>query len=313
MRNYSTIRARTQIVLIPLILIALSAHFVADTQGQQTNLKVKVSPITLSAGSTNNITVLIDNSFENIYDVDVRISFVPTQIGTTLPTVLGSSNWKFRTLEYGKNIAIEIPISVPEESAGKGYSANVVLIYKRLGYISPISETHVLGFYAKGIIKMEMFDFIIEPSPAIRGSIISVSATLLNRGNVAARFATAILIPSSIFALGPESSSYLGEIEPNSPTPFTLEATVNSSVHEGSYRMKIRVEYQDQESGSHTLEEEVSAYIVEAVVQPPKSASQQIVEVIYNRLTYVSLAVAATIIAVVLFLKRRCSNEESET
>jgi hypothetical protein len=304
--------------VIFLVLSISLVNLTRDVAGQQTRLEVTGEPTTLSAGFNTTIVINIFNEFEPIYDVDVSVSFPQSQTTTISPVVIGASNWKFERIGMGENVTIKPLIFVTESAAGNAYPADISISYTRLGYISPSSETHTIGFYAKGQIIMIAYDFIVELEPAYEdngrtrnnafptdaGSTITVTGSLLNKGNVPAMFTNVTLIPNPILILQPESASYLGEVDPNSPAPFTLETKTSPHAEDGNHAILIKVEYQDRESKTYSFEEELTVYIFKTQVQESPSTSEKIIGIIRQNLLFVIIGIIIFILLIGLLIKR---------
>ncbi len=293
-----------------LVLLALAAslsHAMVSSVCQTSNLTVAAFPTTLRAGYNTPVLVAILNDFETVYDVRVEISFSQSQTAAVSPTVIGTSDWKFQKIEKGENLTIRPTIFTPKEAAGNAYTASIAIGYKRLGYVSAYSESHTIGFYAKGRIEMTVYDFTVEPEPVSAGSVLSITASLLNTGNVPAKFASVTLLPNPILTLKPSSYSYLGKIDPDDPTPFTLEASVKQWAGEGSHALSLKVQYEDEESIVHTFEKEVTVNIAPRQEGSPKSTQQTVIDLIRGNLPYVIVGALAVVVIVVLLMKRRSS------
>jgi len=302
-----------QSFLLVLVAGGMTGGLCGSILGQITHLEVSASPTSLKAGFNTTVTITILNKFEPIYDMDVALSFPQSQITSVSPVVIGTSNLKFGKVNKGANVTLTPLIFVPEEAAGNGYQATVTITYKRLGYISPYTEVHTIGFYAQGQISVVIYDLLVEPEDATAGSPLTITGTLLNKGNIPALFTNATLLPHPLLTLIPESYSYLGEVDPNSPTPFTLETTVNPTAQEGNYTVKIQVEYEDKESRSYIIQKTASFHIIEAEETQPQGGPERIMEMIRERLLYIVIGVLVIIIIGVTVKLRRLSYKEFET
>jgi hypothetical protein len=293
-----------------LVLLAIAtglSHAMVSSVCQTSNLTVAAFPTTLRAGYNTPALVAILNDFETVYDVSVQISFSQSQTAAVSPTVIGASDWKFQKIDKGENLTVRPTIFTPKEAAGNAYTASIVIGYKRLGYVSAYSESHTIGFYAKGRIEMTVYDFTVEPEPVSAGSVLSITASLLNTGNVPAKFASVTLLPNPILTLKPGSYSYLGEVDPDDPTPFTLEASVKQGAGEGSHTLSLKVQYEDEESIVHTFEKEVTVNIAPRQEGSPKSTQQTVIDLIRGNLPYVMVGGLAVVVVVVLLMKRQSS------
>ncbi len=302
--------------LIFLIMLASIPVFINDdlsALGQARNLNVEVNPTSLESGFNTTITVNIINNFEAIYDIDISMNFPQSQITLTSPVIIGINNWRFERMKKGESTSIEALIFVPKAAAGSGYIANILISYKRLGYISPYTEAHNIGFYAKGEIDMVAYDFSIEEESIIAGSPLSITASLLNKGTVIARFTNISIAPNPILILQPESYSYLGDVDPNSPSPFTLEATIKTETKEGTYSIKIVTEYEDEERKSHRIENEIEVNVtVQSTEQKPQSIYDRAIEFIKANILYSLIAIIVIIVLIIIIIRRRSSKSEFE-
>ncbi|MBS7658606.1 MAG: hypothetical protein QXL69_03815 [Candidatus Bathyarchaeia archaeon] len=251
------------ILLIPLIFI--SYYTITPSYAQITYLKVEASTTLLKAGFINNVTLTIFNDFETIYELYASLSFQTFNA----PTVLGASSWKLGKLMKGNQAEIKVAIFAPDSIAGNAYTANLVLTYKRLGYISSYTEVHTLGFYVKGWIEITLYDLMVDPNPAYPGNTISFTASILNKGNIPASFTNVSLLKNDVLILTFESFNYLGEIDSASSTPFTLEAIVNPEAYEGNYTATIIVSYEDKEHNIHTINYQIPF----SVIKPSETQS----------------------------------------
>jgi hypothetical protein len=308
------------IFLLTILLIPLSISSTETVKSQTTNLEVKVYPTTLDAGYNTTVTVDVINEFEPIYDVDLSLSFSPPSQSDMMisapsdaPVVIGTGNFKFEKIEEGKSVRIEPIVFASRDSSGKGYSSYVTISYKRLGYISTQSEAHVVGFYVKGQIAMIVYEFSVEPDPVVAGSEILITASLLNKGTIEASYTNVSLTPNPILIQKLESYSYIGEVDPNSPAPFTLEAAVNEDTKEGKYPVNIRIEYEDEESKVYVINRELEIYIIETIKEEgTQSTSDLIVNFIKDNLIFLLTGIIIVIIVIILLLRRRASKEDFE-
>ena len=304
--------------IIFLVLTISIVNLTTYVTGQQTRLEVIGTPTTLKAGFNTTVVITIFNEFEPIYDIDVSVSFQQSQTTTISPVVIGANNWKFERIGMGENVTINPLIFVTESASGNAYPADILISYTRLGYISPSSETHTIGFYAKGQIIMIAYDFIVEIESAYEnnernsdnefprdlGSTVTVTGSLLNKGNIPAMFTNVTMIPNPILILQSESTSYLGEVDPNSPAPFTLEAKISPDTKDGNHTILIKVEYQDQESKKHSFEKELTVYILKTQVKEPLSTSERIIGIIRQNLLFVIIGIVVLIFLIVIMIKR---------
>lgn len=311
---------RNTIALIALFMAITSIfHLTGEGYCQIAHLDVEPSETSLKAGFNNNVTITIYNGFEPIYELDIAISFPTSMQVPSSPTVLGVNHWKFDKVNKGDQVKLPIVIFVPDDAAGNAYTASLILTYKRLGYISPYTETHTIGFYAKGWIDMTIYDLTVDPSPSRPGEPVSFTASLLNRGNIPAMFTNVTLVGDEILIYRPESFSYLGQVDPNSPAPFTLEAMIKPDVEDGNYTVAIYVSYEDEEHIPYRVVKEVSFEVIKPIEEEPRSSQIPILGYLEqarnylpqgNMLFIIVVMVLAAVIGGVAAAKRRKPEEE---
>ncbi|MHA1969675.1 MAG: hypothetical protein ACW964_17990 [Candidatus Hodarchaeales archaeon] len=103
-----------------------------------------------------------------------------------------------------------------------------------------------IGLIIRGVIQVSIFSSEISETTINQGSMVTISATLLNTGNTNAIFANAsILIEEGVLVETSNSKSYLGELEPDSPLPFSVSANINNSAEAGEYQIGCIIFYQD--------------------------------------------------------------------
>lgn len=213
--------------------------------------------------------------------------FTTSTQGSSTPSIIGVHSWTFDKVAVGDSVEIPVTIFAPKDTAGNAYSANVALTYKRLGYSSSITESETIGFYVqeeKEWIELVFYEVGVDPDPAQPGASITFSANILNKGNIPAMYTNISLLESDELFLQPESYTYLGQIDPNSPTSFDSEATVKPGVNTGIYTAQIRISYEDEDHVPYTITKEISFKIttVEENRAPPQGTLEKILGPLIN-------------------------------
>jgi len=107
------------------------------------------------------------------------------------------------------------------------------------------SETHQLTVLLRGLIEISLTDFAVIPSTPRSGSPFSITVTITNIGTSTAYAAYAVAdlegLPLSTF--GPRST-YIGNIETNLPTTFTVNLLVGNTT-ETSMKLPVTLRYMD--------------------------------------------------------------------
>ncbi|MEM0133745.1 MAG: hypothetical protein QXU18_00740 [Thermoplasmatales archaeon] len=165
-------------------------------------------------------------------------------IGISVPsafTVTGNSIFYFPgvTLQPGDNFTVPVTISSPPTTTQGSYAVTVsVDYYNTTG--SVISRTYSVGFLALATVSLVVQGFSENAS----GSTMTVSGTLLDEGAGSAYYLTieAAFTQQNVSA---SKMTYLGEIDSNTPTPFSLTFSLPSGVSNGSALVSIQVVYQN--------------------------------------------------------------------
>ena len=267
-------------------------------------------PVSIDIVTSNNrLTGGLDNDF-NITILNsggVPVSAITATLTMPSPLIVhGDNSWSFEYLEPGGSITIPLKVYAPEESIGSTYSGSLTLNY-RDDYGESHSESYPIGLIIVGRIELVVYGKEVTPQPVKPGSKVSITATLLNKGNVAARYVNASIVPNSLLDLTSESASYIGEVEENSPAPFTLTAYVRGDAEEGAFPIKINITYRDDQYRDHSFN--VTVYIT--VEKPPQGGADSGVE---GSLTgsllevgVILLTLAGASVALVILYRRRLS------
>jgi hypothetical protein len=153
---------------------------------------------------------------------------------------------------------------------------------------------------------------VVSPQTIARGSEITISATALNTGNAIANYANASLQPNSVLELSRESSTYVGEIELNSPVPFTIVAKVKTGAQNGTYPLSISLTYQDDQYKQHVLNVTTDMLVATGAELPSDSnGTNEILQFLSNG-GWSIIVVAGAGIAVLILYVRRLSKIKQE-
>jgi hypothetical protein len=260
-------------------------------------LEVTASRNFVVAGFNESLYVNVYNDYEDLYDLTITLS-APSPL-----VLIGPSSWRMDSLKRGDSKSLPITIYAPSSSVGSTYSFALTITYKRLGYVSYYTEKYSFNIFVRGWIKMIVYGISIDPKPAFPGARLSLAGTVLNQGNTAAMYANVSVIARPPFEALDESTSYLGQIDPNSPAPFTLYVRVGARAQNGTYPLTIVLTYLDDLS---------ERYSISIPVEVPISQSPQVrggapsgaspLHLQWNFALAVSIIVGAAI--AILYLKR---------
>jgi hypothetical protein len=233
-----------------LVLTVSDGHL---TDSQTWTITVTAVAISNVALSSNHITA----GFENTVNITVQNNLWKgtVQAGLTVPSpfiIRGNQSWTFTNLEPSRNVSVTTRIYVPTSATGSTMNGALTLTYGD-EHGQTYTDTFNVGLVVQGYIDVIVYDLVVNPQPVSNGSEMTITATLLNRGNVVASYANASVQLNPVLELSRESTTYVGDIEQNSPVPFTVVAHVKSSVQNGTYPVLITLTFQDDQYRQHVL------------------------------------------------------------
>ncbi|MEM2897522.1 MAG: hypothetical protein QXG01_08165 [Candidatus Bathyarchaeia archaeon] len=292
-------RLRIYSILLSLIIL-LSLSNIEYVSPQVTRLSTKVSQNVIIAERNNTVMIEVGNEYKDLYDLDIGLSIPPP-----LAILSSGNHWRLTNLKKGESYRIELSIYAPKSALGNTFAGTLTIAYKELGYISYSVETHNFNLIVYGWIDMVIYDLIVLPQPATLGSEITISANLLNKGNVAAMYTNATVIPRDCLILTRESSVYIGQVDPNSPAPFSLITNINPETQEGFYRITLLVSYQDDRHTVHELKIDTQIEIIKPSIGPSKPVSGGIQEWLVNNAWIIVLMGFFIMLSIIYVIRRR--------
>jgi hypothetical protein len=220
------------IVLLLLTLVGIAGPAVSVHAQTAGHLTMTMTGQSLTAGFNNNITIsMLNNYYSAIYDTDIVVS-IPTPLN-----LIGDDHWHYDSIALGQTVTISFQVYAPTSAVGSSYQGSVSASYKQLGDISSTEESHVLGFSVYGWINLVMYSVSMTPTSIAAGGNASISGNLLNNGNLAA-YNTNVTVESA--AASKTYSSFIGEVDPNIPRPFSFLVVFKSDLSEDTYAVTIR-------------------------------------------------------------------------
>jgi hypothetical protein len=272
--------------------------------------KVSLSIVT----SDNRIVGGFDNAFsiKIINDGKVPVSAIEASLTVPNPLVIhGRSSWSFNYLSVGDSTGFDLVVYAPDSSIGSTYSGSLTISY-RDDYGESRTDTFPIGLVVIGRVELVLYEKSVRPGLALNGSEVEITATLLNKGTVSAMYVNASILPSSILQLTPESSAYIGEVEENSQSPFTLKAYIQGNAKNGTYPIIMRITYRDDQHVDHAFNTTFHLTVL-AVKKKPQVSQDEISTFIssYEQIIMIITVLAASV--AVLLLYRRHLSRRNET
>lgn len=273
-----------------------------------------VSPVSaLTAGQVNSLPIVIQNvgtGMANSLSISVSLQALSATTGSAPLVIEGSdATWYVQNLNAGSKVTLNPQIFASTDAMDKAYQVQVSLNYRdAVGTMH--DEVHSLGFSVQGSIIIVVQSVFISPAPVGAGGNITVSGNLLNEGNVAAMYMNATAIVKPPFETLDGSSIYLGELDPNTPLPFSLSMRIMSDAANGTYPLNVLFYYKDSFGTTHSVER-VFDVTVSGVYQPPRPTVKQVFFLFTPLgLSIIIIVIAAIIIVAYFFIKKRAHGKQ---
>jgi hypothetical protein len=219
------------------------------------------SEVSIIAGRAHDVNFNITNNNRNPI-TDVVVTLVPRSESLE---ILGDSRWTLQELSAQSKARFSTRVFASESLIGSPVSFEV-----RVQYISGDqlkSDSFSLGGNVLGEIKIDINDLLVRDI----GDVPNLTGNLLNQGNTKALFTT-IEIQSNPTSTNQTSlvpltdtPQYLGDLEDNSPLPFSIPLAIgtnddngssgskSSSLAAGNYPISLRITYSDELRNTHQV------------------------------------------------------------
>jgi len=268
---------------------------------------VKVSNQYVTVGLVNTINFTISN---NIWHGRVDVSYtVPNPL-----VIYGNNSWTFYNITPDDIIVVTVSVYVPFGAYGNTFPTQIGLSYSD-DYGNEYTETYSVGLVTRGYIRIVVYEKSVIPTPVKPGEKVAFSATILNKGNIGAIFTNVSIISNDILELTPESVTYIGDVDANSPVPFTVYAYVKSDVNNGTYPILIKIYYEDDLFNGYSLNVTFLLTVLKVTntENETQSTTIDLYEVLYRGGWTVIIGGIAVIVFAIVYSKKKLKQLESSS
>jgi hypothetical protein len=291
------------IVLAALIIAMAAIGVPFGHAATSSNLSVTSSGTVLTAARNNTLTLEITNVGKYLRELDVALTIPP-------PLVLfGDNHWIKSWFAQGQAIHANLTVFAPSSAAGTTTQGSIVAVYKVAGETTPSTETHAISFLVHGWIDIQVYEITVDPNPVLPGHEITISGNILNRGVVAAMYTNVTAGAGDTFVQGSVTPTYVGQVDPNAPAPFTVTAIINSNSSEGPHAATISVYYTDDLQLNHVMNVSISFGVISELptTETTKTdiVSQLLSIPVLSIPVLLGLAVIIVLVIVGIYLRRR--------
>jgi len=269
------------------------------------NLSVASSGTVFTASRNNTLTIEISNVGKYVRELDVTLTIPP-------PLVLfGDNHWIRSTFAPGHLIRANLTVFAPSSAAGTTLQGSLVAVYKLIGETILSTETHAISFLVRGWIDIKVYEITVDPLPALPGSEIAISGNLLNRGVIAAMYTNVTVAEDQPLVKGSVKPTYVGQVDPNAPAPFSVTAAIDSATPQGDYQATIHVYYRDDIQLDHAVTIPVSFAVVSELPKTQTTSTTVLDQLLSNDLLMLGLVVVVILVIIGVVIRRRRRPQET--
>ena len=289
-----------------MLIIAMAAAGVqVGHAATSSNLSVTSSGTVLAAARNNTLTIEITNVGKYLREFDAALTIPP-------PLVLfGDNHWIKSSFARGQSIHANLTVFAPSSAAGTTPQGSILAVYKVIGETTPSSETHAISFLVRGWIDIQVYEVTVDPDPVLPGHEITISGNILNRGVIAAMYTNVTAEAGETFVQGSVQPTYVGQVDPNAPAPFSVTATVDSTSSEGTHEATILVYYTDDLQLNHVIKASVSFGVVSELPTTETTRTDIVSELLSIPVLALGLGVIILLVIVGAYLRGRRKHTSS--
>src|SRR6185503_12832558 len=161
--------------------------------------------------------------------------------------ILGESEWTVKQMDAGYTQEFTTQVFAPTSLIGESTNFELSLRYLSDGQTE--TDSVDLGAYIDGEISIRAYELEVN----YIGGTPNIVGNLLNEGNTVALFTTIEVVDAGGLVMDLPPQQYLGDLEENSPLPFSIPIDVGST-GAGTYPVSLKITYKDNLRQLHTLD-----------------------------------------------------------
>ena len=277
--------------------------------------------VILTAGTIEDLKFRIKNNAQNfsnpLTDLVVNLNVSPKES----IEILGNSRWTFDSMNPQSYYDLDTKIFAAEQIANTPVEFSI-----NIDYISNQElkkESLFLGAYIEGKIRISGHDFVIREV----GDVPNFSGNLLNEGNIRALFTKVDLLnlksvsnlinntnnsgnnsyKDNAILLSKPQEQYLGDLDANSPLPFSIPIDLNANAIPEKYSFTLNVTYSDDLRQVHHAVLNGTADVDLLKESENESKSESIIDVITKNYIMLIIVIAIIVLTIIgiFYAKRR--------
>ncbi len=162
--------------------------------------------------------------------------------------ILGESKWDVQRIDKDSKVVLATRVFAANALIGNPSSFDLTVEYSSNGKSN--IERFTLGTYVAGEISIRAYDIEVN----YIGGTPNIVGNLLNEGNTVALFTTVELVGAENLVSSLPPSQYLGDLEENSPLPFSIPVRIDDNSEAGVYPVSLQITYKDNLRELHALD-----------------------------------------------------------
>jgi hypothetical protein len=206
--------------------------------------------------------------------------------------ILGDSKWTVKSMDANYDKEFSTQVFAPIDAIGKSTTFNLNLQYLSEGQTK--TDSVDLGSYVDGEISIRAYEIDVN----YIGGTPNLVGNLLNEGNTLAMFTTIEVTGADNLVSTLPPQQYLGDLEENSPLPFSIPIDVGST-GAGTYPVSLKITYKDNLRQLHTLD--INTQVKFAPEQPTTESQAPS----FNPAIPVGIGIAVVIAIIIVVIIRR--------
>jgi hypothetical protein len=292
-------------VVLAVLIVAMAASGVQVGHASSSNLSVTSSGTVLLAARNNTLAIEITNVGKYLKDFDVSLTIPP-------PLVLfGDNHWIRPSFSPRESIKANLTVYAPSSAAGTTQQGSVVALYKAVGEATLTTENHAISFLVRGWIEIAVYEITVDPELVLPGQEVTISGNILNRGVVSAMYTNVTVDSDETFVQGSVQPTYVGEVDPNAPAPFSVTATVDSNAREGTHVATVSVYYTDDLQFNHVIKIPITFTVVLELPTTATTRTDIVGQLLSIPFLAMGIGVIIVLVVVAVYLHRRRRSEDS--
>lgn len=242
--------------------------FLLNTTVKLSPISIKVNPTTLIAGKINNLEITLTNEGNTIIKgLSTTFSFATSQITWLTPDIVQAEK-----ILPGESLVIQAKAYNPPTTITSTVLQAITKYYDESGAF--YQESRSIGMLSQGIIELKTVDMVTLPEQPAPGQIFSVTITITNIGTITASSVTIIPQLPQEFRMFGSKSVFIGDMQVNVPTTFTLSIQALNTTKPQMYEIPVAITYNDNLRNQHTMTLNLTVNIQEKNMSQTTTARQ---------------------------------------